>query len=380
MGYLVKDSKKRSPYWYAVWRCADGIERRRSTKCVGKVAAREILRGLEAAELLGATQNASEEQFRSLVRQIAERTTGRKFADPTIRSHLSAWLKAEEGTVSDATLLRYRQVARAFEQWLGARADARIEALNKETLLDYRSDLQKAGYSAQNINQHFKILRRPFKAAADERLITHLPLGSIKGLRGQAAVKGVFTPAQISQLLAVAPDAEWRALIALGYYTGGRLIDLSRLVWSAWDREQNAISFQQTKTGGAVFIPVHSVLASYLAELPAGVGRVPILPRLSTKSGTGKSGLSMQFRRIMECAGIDAGVARQRAGQAGRSVSRLSYHSLRHSFTSELARAGIAPEIRRQLTGHSDDAGHRKYTHLEVDSFRGAIAALPAVP
>jgi site-specific recombinase XerD len=88
----------------------------------------------------------------------------------------------------------------------------------------------------------------------------------------------------------------------------------------------------------------------------------------------------MQFRRIMERAGIDAGVARERAGQAGRSVSRLSYHSLRHSFTSELARAGIAPEIRRQLTGHSDDTSHRKYTHLEVDSFRGAIAALPAVP
>ena len=380
MGYLIKDSLRRSPFWYAVYKGSDGIERRRSTKCTGKAAAREILRGLEAAELLGATGHAVEEQFRALIRETVARVTGRKMADPTIREHLATWVKGEEGTVSEATILRYRQVARTFEDWLGPRGAARLEALNKETFLDYRAHLQKAGHSAQNVNFIFKVLRRPFKVAADERLIQHQPLGAIKRLRGQAAVKGVFTTEQISQLMAAAPDVEWRALMALGYFTGGRLIDLSRIVWSAWDREQNAISFKQKKTGGAVFVPVHPALASYLAQLPAGVGRAPMLPRLSTKSGTGKSGLSMQFRRIMERAGIDAGVARERAGAAGRSVSKLSYHSLRHSFTSELARAGIAPEIRQQLTGHADDATHRKYTHLELESFRGAIAALPALP
>ena len=79
------------------------------------MAAREILRGLEAAELLGASGNAVEEQFRALVRETVARVTGRRMADPTIREHLAAWLKAEEGTVAPATLLRYRQVARAFE-------------------------------------------------------------------------------------------------------------------------------------------------------------------------------------------------------------------------------------------------------------------------
>ena len=108
-----------------------------------------------------------------------------------------------------------------------------------------------------------------------------------------------------------------------GYFTGGRLIDLSRLPWSAWDREQNVISFKQRKTGGAVMIPVHPGLVRYLAVLPAGVGRAPMLPQLSAKSGTGKSGLSMAFKRIMAAAGIDAGVARERAGAAGRNVSRL---------------------------------------------------------
>ena len=88
----------------------------------------------------------------------------------------------------------------------------------------------------------------------------------------------------------------------------------------------------------------------------------------------------MAFKRIMAAAGIDAGVARERAGAAGRNVSRLSFHSLRHSFTSQLANAGVPAEVRQQLTGHSDLSSHRIYTHLEVDTLGKAIAALPALP
>ena len=189
MGYLIRDSRGRSPFWYAVYRGADGIERRRSTKCRGKAAAREILRGLEAAELLGASGHAVEEQFRALIRETVARVTGRKLVDPTVKAHLAGWLAGGEGTVAEATLRRYRQVARAFEEWLGARANARLDALNKEVFLSYREALRAAGHSPQNINQVFKILRRPFKAAADERIIQALALGAIKRLRGARARK-----------------------------------------------------------------------------------------------------------------------------------------------------------------------------------------------
>jgi site-specific recombinase XerD len=107
-------------------------------------------------------------------------------------------------------------VAGAFKNWLGPRAAGRLDAVAKELFLAYRSDLQKAGHSSQGINQIFKILKRPFRAAADERLIQHQSLGAIKRLRGTAAVKGCFTPQQIAQLLGAAPDDEWQALVALG--------------------------------------------------------------------------------------------------------------------------------------------------------------------
>ena len=44
---------------------------------------------------------------------------------------------------------------------------------------------------------------------------------------------------------------------------------------------------------------------------------------------SGKSGASQAFRRIMERAGVPAGIARKaEEGSAGRSVSARSFHSL----------------------------------------------------
>jgi site-specific recombinase XerD len=227
---------------------------------------------------------------------------------------------------------------------LRARGSGRLEALTKEIFLSCRDAMQKDGHSEANINQTFKILARVFRIAADERLTQGNPIAAIKRLRGQRSVKGTFTPEQISKLVAAAPDDEWRALITLGYFT------------------------------------VHPELRKRVEGLPSGIGRAPMLPALAAKSGTGRSDLSRAFRRIMEAASIEPGIARERRGKAGHSVSKLSFHSLRHSFTSELARAGISPEIRQQLTGHADLASHKSYTHLQIAAFQRAIAALPALP
>jgi integrase len=52
---------------------------------------------------------------------------------------------------------------------------------------------------------------------------------------------------------------------------------------------------------------------------------------------------------------------------------------LRHSFTSVLANAGVSPELRMKLTGHSSEAVHRGYTHHELDTLKAAVSKLPAL-
>jgi integrase len=95
-------------------------------------------------------------------------------------------------------------------------------------------------------------------------------------------------------------------------------------------------------------------------------------------SGAGKSGLSSQFKRIMERAKIGGRILRAATGQ-GRKQSSLSFHSLRHSFVSELANAGVAPGLRQKLAGHTDSKSHARYSHHEIDAMRAAVVHLPSL-
>ena len=197
--------------------------------------------------------------------------------------------------------------------------------------------------------------------------------------------KGTFSPQQISQLVEHA-EGDWKGLILAGYFTGGRLSDLARLKWSNVDLTEESITFIQRKVEGKtpkarVKIPIHPVLEEYLLSRPIrALSSAPVFPELHDKPGAGKSGLSMAFKRIMDKAGIAAGVIRERGGTAGRSVSALSFHSLRHSFNSALAKAGVSQELRMKLTGHSSVDMNTLYSHHELETIRNAVKTLPRLP
>ncbi len=88
----------------------------------------------------------------------------------------------------------------------------------------------------------------------------------------------------------------------------------------------------------------------------------------------------MQFKQIMEKAGIRGRILREGPkGGAGRAQSSLSFHSLRHTFNSALANAGVSQELRQKLTGHKSVSMNDRYTHLQIDALRSEVAKLPHV-
>jgi hypothetical protein len=57
----------------------------------------------------------------------------------------------------------------------------------------------------------------------------------------------------------------------------------------------------------------------------------------------------------------------------------LTFQSLRHSFNSEMASAGVGEELRMKLTGHATREQNKKYTHHELEPLRAAINRMPSV-
>jgi site-specific recombinase XerD len=62
-----------------------------------------------------------------------------------------------------------------------------------------------------------------------------------------------------------------------------------------------------------------------------------------------------------------------------RKFSQLSFHALRHSFTNALANAGVSADIRMKLTGHKSIDIHQRYTHMQLEPLKQAIAVLPSL-
>lgn len=153
---------------------------------------------------------------------------------------------------------------------------------------------------------------------------------------------------------------------------GGRDVRLSPPA----DLDAQLLTFTAAKTRKEVRIPLHSALEGHLLKSP-GIGKAFLFPSLAGKRTGGKNGLSGQFAGIMAKAGIESKITRHTAH--GRANSSLSFHSLRHSFNSAMANAGVSQEIRQKLTGHASAAMNAHYTHHELEPLRAAICKMSSL-
>ena len=90
-----------------------------------------------------------------------------------------------------------------------------------------------------------------------------------------------------------------------------------------------------------------------------------------------KRGLGRLFHQLMNEAGVDR---QEITNYAGRSFAKRSFHSLRHTFVSDLANSGSNPEIRRKLTCHKTASVHDLYTYFERETLRAAVRAILGLP
>ena len=81
----------------------------------------------------------------------------------------------------------------------------------------------------------------------------------------------------------------------------------------------------------------------------------------------------------MEPAKVRGEVARERSGEAGRTVNSLSFDSFRHTLTSVMANAGVPVEVRQKFTGHASAEMNRHYTHHEIATLRSAVSVIPSI-
>ena len=263
----------------------------------------------------------------------------------SVRAFFEVWLAGKKVSTKENVHRQYAQILTAFLNGLGKKADKSLNGITPKDVAAFRDARLGARVSTGTLSIDMQTIRSVFSGARRQGLILYNPAEAVELPVNRPQERDVFTPAEIRALLNVASE-EWKTLILCGYYLCGRLSDMVALSWDAVDPTAGVIFYLQRKTGGRSRSQFTRSSKKRLLAI-AGDQRGPLCPTLATTRVNGRNGLSNQFSTLMTQASVD----RRRVHSSKKSFSRKSFHSLRHSFSSQLANLGISADLRMKLTG-----------------------------
>ena len=373
--FMASISKRpKSQFWRACYTDRHGNQLKVSTKTTDKAQAMQIALELERVEKLASAGAVTTAQLRKVLNDVSERISGDSITAPATDAYLNTWLKGIEARNTPATLERYENTVTLFLGGLGAGAKKAISAITPQDIEDFLNRRLEKGAAPKTAIVDLKTLNTAFRRAEAYGVILKNPVAAVQPPKETCSERGVFTHEEVQKLIEAAPNAEWQTLIILGYFAGARLSDCVRMRWENIDPEAGMIAYIQKKTGKKVVVPMHYHVIEHITYLSEFGTEGFLCPSMASKKPGGKHGLSEGFKRIVGRAGLDVMKVQ---GKGKRYFCQKTFHSLRHSFNSALANAGISQEVRMKLTGHSSMSMNNRYTHLDVAPLKNAMTALP---
>ncbi len=171
-----------------------------------------------------------------------------------------------------------------------------------------------------------------------------------------------------------------KEIVTLGFYTGMRLNELINLTWRNVDLGTRTITVGDenftTKGRNQRYIPIceeafEVIMNRKTEEVKCDTPRILriqpsqrgelqddfVFCKANGASYTGDY-ISRRFKLACRKAGVD---------------KAIHFHSLRHSFASNLAQRGVSLYTIKELLGHSSIATTEIYSHLNMDALKEAI-------
>lgn len=247
---------------------------------------------------------------------------------------------------------------------------------------------EQMGKSASHVKKLRIVMQEMFKRARQSRLIVYDPAELLQLPACTQGTRRSITEAERDAILAVAETHDSGLWVLTLLYTGMRPGETAALTWADVDLVRNEIHVHTAKESGAAAIkepktaagvrdiPIHSDLAWRLKEAR---GR-PFDPVFPTRAGNRQNENSMRrlwtgFKRELD---IYMG-AKVYRNQIIKSVVApdLTPYCLRHTFCTDLQRAGVPLNVAKELMGHADiQTTANIYTHRDQSVLHAGIALL----
>lgn len=247
---------------------------------------------------------------------------------------------------------------------------------------------EQAGKSSSHAKKVRMVLQEMFKRARQSRLIVFDPAELLELPKTTQGARRSITDTERAAILAVAETHRSGLWVLTLLYTGMRPGETAALMWSDVDFDRKEIHVHAAKESGSTTIkgpkteagvrdiPIHAVL---LPKLQQAQGK-PFSPVFPT--GAGKMQNENSLRRLWTGFKRDLDIymgAKTYRNKITESVvaGDLTPYCLRHTFCTDLQRAGVPLNVAKELMGHSDiQTTANIYTHRDNDTLHAGISLL----
>ena len=340
------------------------------------------------------------------------RTTDREKAEKFLERFLSplglgsrrlpladVWLEyvksPDRRELASSTLNSKRLVWMEFARWMEHHhlEIGNLAEVTHESIAEYLACI-RAEVCASTYNARICVLREIFHVLAARAGLADDPWEGVRLHADDCHSRRELTLDELERLLKAATKAgnEWRRLFVVGIYTGLRLGDCCCLRWDSVNLERGVVQLIPTKTrkhahGQPITIPIHPQLKAELStSIPESPSvhstcstRLPspfVNPALADFYKNSKWRVSRGLELIFKAAHIETSVRIE--GRRTRTPE-ATFHSLRHTFVSLAANAGVPLPVVASIVGHSSTAMTRHYYHENEEMLRQAVAAIPGL-
>ncbi len=286
-----------------------------------------------------------------------------------------SFLSVERG-LSQHTLDAYSADLRALVEYLKAHNGSREHKqtaqlawrdLTEVHVIGYIGDLDRRGYSTATKARKLACLKSFTGFLKNEGLIADDIVANIRSPRPGRRLPKAMSVGDMDVLLNhVASDhtpegIRDAAMLELMYASGLRASEVSGLDVTDFDAASSTVRAFGKGSKERV-VPVHEVAAESIHRYLAGAR-----PKLIRSKGSAALFLDSRGSRITR-----QGIWFRLKGHALRAglTTRITPHTLRHSFATHLLRGGATLRHVQELLGHASIATTQVYTHLTRDHVR----------
>jgi len=325
--------RRENGYWYLWYQDTNGRKRKVSTKRRYKGEALQFAKEFVA--------------------------TSTKRQSITIGDYISEYLNYSSAVHTSETKKVFNTCLTQLKIFVG---DVKLTSVGPSLVERFLADKIRHS-SLINAKKYYQHLRSAFETAVKWGYCKENPFAKVTKPKAPQVRAPFFTPDDFRIFLQKISDQDFKELCITGFLTGLRLNELLHLEWKEIDIGRRIVELQNkvgftTKNKLSRNIPICDELFSILCSRKLKVENKS--PLVFTTNGIAYNAkwVSKTFKRFVRMTSLN---------------QDLHFHSLRHSFCSNLVSAGVSLYTVQRLAGHSNPSVTQAYSHLQPEMMHDVV-------